>query len=283
MTTLGNIKHVLAMLACSAMLVGTTTVADAGRGGSNSRIKNAISTGSVEAIIAEVERAERLVCHACIGTVMALLDDDRYEVREVAAWWFAKRPAQKKELTDRSIAALYANDAIAARNAADILGAFEHPVAIPALSQAASRTDLTAETRRHATQALGSIGHRDANPALQTAMQDSDASVRLAAVTAWLEIRQQQGAAPVVALVADSDNLVRRKASAVAGSLRDAGARAALEAQLANDSDAVVRRNAAWALGRIGDAASRPALEAAVNDPSPLVRMTAKVAIRGLR
>jgi HEAT repeat protein len=264
------------------MTTATTTEAEAGRGGSNSRIVNAINSGSTDAIIAELERAERLICGACIETVMPLLDDDRYAVREAAAWWFARRPAQKQELHDRAVADLAGNDSVKARNAADILGTFRHPAGIAALSAAAARTALSAEARAHAVQALGTIGHRSANAAIEAAMSDADAGVRLAAARAWIEIRGQAGAAPVVALVADADTQVRRKATAVLGQLRESAGRVALEAQLA-DADPVVRRNAAWALGRIGDAASREALEAATTDPSPLVRATAKAAIRQLR
>lgn len=280
-----TLRHIaLIALASATFALGTAPTAEAGRGGSHARIQNAIATGSTEAIIAELERAERLICSsACIETVMALLDDPRYEVREVAAWWFARRPAQKQELTERSLGHLQGSDSIQARNAADILGTFRHPVAIPALSAAALRSELSADARQHAVRALGTIGHRDANDALRAAMQDASAGVRLEAISAWLDIRRQQDAAPVIAAIADSDVLVRRKAAAVVGNLRDAAARSALEAQLAADQDPAVRRNAAWALGRIGDAASRPALQAATTDESPLVRMTARAALRQLR
>jgi HEAT repeat protein len=214
---------------------------------------------------------------------MKLLDDTRYEVREVAAWWFARRPAQKSDITERSLAHLAGSDSDLARNAADILGAFEDPGAIAALSMAVQRPDLSAEARAHAAQALGEIGHIAANPALEVAMRDGDAGVRLAAVSAWLDIRNQGEATPVIARIADADVRVRRKAAAVAGGLREVDARAALEAQLASDADPAVRRNAAWALGRIGDAASSAVLTAAREDPSPMVRMTARVALRNLR
>lgn len=276
-------KTMLLSAAASMLLAGTAQVADAGRGGSFARISNAINGGSEWAIIAELERAERLVCHACIEPVMRLLDDERYSIREVAAWWLARRPAHKSEVTQRSLGYLVSSDSKMVRNAADILGTFRHPVAIPALSTALARTDISAEARAHLAKALGTIGHPDANPALTTAMSDGDASVRLAAVSSWLDIRRQQSAAPVVPLISDSDLTVRRKAAAVVGSFRDSNGRVALENRLANDSDPVVRRNAAWALGRIGSEASRAVLQAATNDASGLVRRTAKQALRFLR
>ncbi len=275
-----RITQLLAAAVCTVALVGTV---DAGRGGSHARIQNAINTRSTDAIIAELERAERLICDACIAPVMDLLDDDRYEIREAAAWWFARRPVMKRQLDERSVTDLAGDDSRLARNAADILGTFRHPQAIPALAAAAGRTDLSAEARAHAVRALGTIGHAAANTALQGAMSDADADVRFEALDAWLKIRNQDGAAPVVALIDDADGRVRAKAAAVAGDLREAGARAALEAQLASDADPTVRRNAAWALGRIGDRASRDVLEAAKSDASSLVRMTARASISKLR
>jgi len=276
-------KIALLSAAASLVVVGSTSAAHAGIGGSASRIKNAINGGGTHTIIAEVVRAERLVCGACIEPVMGLLDDSRYDVREVAAWWFSRRPSLKTELTQRSLAYLVGNDSTMVRNAADILGTFRHPVAIPALSTALARTDISVEARVHIAKALGTIGHRDANPALMAAMSSPDSQVRLEAVRSWLDIRGQANAAPVVALVNDSNLEVRRKAAAVVGNLRDASGRAALETRLTSDSDSVVRRNAAWALGRIGDSASRSVLEAATTDTSGLVRRTAKQALRRLR
>lgn len=271
----------LLVTAVAVLAFGGSAVA--GRGGSAAKIRNAINTTSTDAIIAELERAERLICDACIAPVMDLLDDDRFAVREAAAWWFARRPAMKVVLTERSVEDLAGSDSRLARNAADILGTFRHPVAIPALSDAVTRTDLSAEARQHIVRALGTIGHRDANPGVEAAMSDADPSVRAEALLAWAAIRNQVGAATAVGLIDDEDALVRSKAAAVVGQMRETSGRAALEAQLASDEDAVVRRNAAWALGRIGDEASRDALEAATDDPSSLVRMTAQAAIYKLR
>jgi len=266
-------------LAALAFVAGP---AHAGNGSSSDAIRRAIKTNVPTIIEGELETAEQLVCGGCIEMVMELLDHSDYAVREVAGWWFARRPMQAREITERSQAHLLGNDSIKARNAADVLGAFEHPAAIPALAAAAVRTDLDAEARAAAVRALGLIAHSDANPALVSAMQDSDAGVRARAVEAWLAIRHQTDAAAVVVLVADSDVKVRRLAAGVVGSLREAAGRTALEQQLAADTDAVTRRNAAWALGRIGDSASRTALEAATADESGLVRMTARNALRQL-
>jgi HEAT repeat protein len=271
MTTAKKMIKVIAAAACSLALVSISTPAQAGIGGSLSKIDSAIKSGGSDAIISELERAERLVCAGCIEPVMALLADDRYEVREVAAWWFSRRPAQKEELTNLSIANLSSSDSLEVRNAADILGTFRHPVALPYLSTAITRTDITAEARVHITRALGTIGTTAANESLSIAMGDADSGVRWEALESWSKIRWQTGAAPVAYLINDPDNIVRRHAAAVAGHFREGSARVALEGQL-NDTDPAVRRNAAWALGRIGDSASRAALLDALNDESGLVR-----------
>ncbi len=276
MTTAKTSVAALAIVAALGVEARADTSSHAG-------IRAAIASDSPEAIAGELEAAEYLVCGGCIETVMALLDHPEYTVREVAAWWFTRRPAQEKELAEGSIAALYGSDSIAARNGADILGAFERSSAIPALSDAVVRTNLSAEARAAAAKALGLIAHLDANPALGLAMQDTDATVRAAAVHSWLNIRKQQGAAPVVGLVDDTDTAVRRGAAAVIGEFREATARTDLEARLASDQDVVVRRNAAWALGRIGDPASRAALEQARYDESGLVRSVARAALSALR
>jgi HEAT repeat protein len=174
-------------------------------------------------------------------------------------------------------------DSTAARNAADMLGTFQRPSAIPALSAAASRSDLSPEARAHVARALGRIGHLAGNPALEAALRDSSAQVRLEAVLAWGEILHQADAAPVAALVNDSDLSVQRAAAGVVGMFDQSSARASLEQVLTSSSDAAARRNAAWALGQIGDSASRDVLTAATNDGSSLVRMTAKAALRNLR
>ena len=271
----------LTVAAIAITLVAGT--AHAGRGGSGARIRNAVQSTSVDAIIAEVERTERLVCGDCIDIVTDLLDHDRYEVREVAAWWFAKRPALAADMKARSVADLRDGDARVVRNAADFLGTLRHRDAVPALATAAARTDLTPEARQHVVRALGTIAHPSANTGLTAAMRDGDATVRFAALEGWLAVGGQRGAAPAVALVGDGDATVRAKAAAVIGNLREAGGRAALEAAVVGDADPVVRRNAAWALGRIGDAGSRAALDAASNDASSLVRATAKAARQSLR
>jgi HEAT repeat protein len=274
------------LLALALMLAASLALpraAHAGRGSSYGQIMGAIGTGNADVIISELERAERLPCGACVEPVMALLDSDDYRVREVAAWWFARRPAQKAELVDVATARLYADDPVLARNGADILGTFRMRAAIPALAYAAARTDLAPEARVAAIRAIGTIAHPDGFPALVKAMTDTDASVRTEAIRSYRAMRGTPDGAPLTALLADASVDVRREAAAAVGHFKNPGARAGLETILAGDSDELTRRNAAWSLGELGLGASRAALEQAASaDASSLVRSVARASVRKL-
>lgn len=273
------LKNAILAAACSFTVFAAVPTVDAGRGGSPGVIRSAIRSNNADAIIAALEQSENIPCNSdCMTMVIDLLDHEQYAVRQVAAWWFARRPAQMKEVAELATAWLSLDDSVQARNGADILGTFGHGKYISVLSSAALRQDLNAEARAAAVQALGNIANRDANAVVAQAMADASPLVRLHAVKAWKNMLKQADAAPVAALVEDSDLAVRRAAVATVGTFRTADARLALEAAVVGDADAAVRRNAAWALGRIGDAASREALAAAMEDSSSLVRTTARVA-----
>jgi len=270
-------------IAAVAFMLLAATPAFAGKGGSAALINSAIQSRSVDAIIAEVERAEGLNCGECVQLITNLTEDSRYEVREVAAWWFAKRPAMAKMLAEGFVQDLGSGNSLAVRNAADFLGATITFTSLPQLRSAITRTDLNADAKLALVRAVKVMAHIDGNFVLLTAMGDADASVRAAAVNAWREIRGQTSASPVVALLADSDATVRAEAATIVGAMLDATARPSLERLLATDTSPVVRRNAAWALGKLGQIGSRDVLYAATSDSSGLVRMTAKAALATLR
>lgn len=270
-------------IAAVAFVMLAATPAFAGKGGSASKIQSAIQSRSVDAIIAEVERAESLACGECVQLVTNLTEDDRYEVREVAAWWFAKRPAMAKMLAEGFVADLGSGGSIAVRNAADFLGATITFTSLPSLRTAITRTDINADAKLALVRAVKTLAHIDGNFVLLTAMGDADAKVRAEAVAAWREIRGQVSASPVVASLADADANVRAEAATVVGAMLDATARPSLERLVATDASPIVRRNAAWALGKLGQEASRTVLTAATTDSSGLVRMVAKAALATLR
>jgi HEAT repeat protein len=254
----------------------------AGKGGSIELIKSAVASGSVDAIVAEVERSEHLMCEECIDTMVALTEHSRFEVREVAAWWFAKRPGSAKIMVGQMKDDLALGNSIKVRNAADFVGRIRNFGSLPALKAALGRADINAEAKVAIVRAVGFMAHPNGNEILQTAMADSDGSVRAAAVIAWRDILGQTNATPVIALLGDSDARVRAEAATVVGAYGEASARVTLETLVTSDVDPFVRRNAAYALGRIGAAESALALTKATQDPSGIVRGVAKGALASL-
>lgn len=272
-------KNIAIQLAAVGLLALAASPALAGKGGSAAAIQAAVASTSVDAIIAEVERAESLICEDCIQTVTGLTEDPRFAVREVAAWWFARRPALKDMLVSQFVAELPHGDTIQVRNAADFLGRTRTYTALPQLRAAIQRGDLGVEARLALVRAVGFMAHTGGNPVLLAAMADADAGVRAAAVVAWRDMLGQSSAQPVVALLGDGDANVRAQAAGVVGGMLEQSGRAALEALVVGDPDPVVRRNAAWALGQLGNAASAPALRQAATDKSGLVRGVAKASL----
>jgi HEAT repeat protein len=280
--TMKNIAMKLAAVGLLGLAALAPSPALAGKGGSAAAIQAAVASRSTDAIIAEVERAESLICGQCIDTLTQLTEDPRFEVREVAAWWFARRPALKEMLASQFLAELATGNTTQVRNAADFLGRTRTLTALPDLRAAIHRSDLGVEARLALVRAVGFMGHTSGNEVLTTAMVDADAGVRAAAAAAWRDVLGQSSAQPVVALLGDSDANVRAQAAGVMGGMREQGGRAALEGLVVGDPDPVVRRNAAWALGQLGNAASASVLRRAATDASGLVRGVARAALAQL-
>ncbi|MCC6999461.1 MAG: HEAT repeat domain-containing protein [Deltaproteobacteria bacterium] len=275
-------KTVLAALLATCLSVPAASVW-AGTGSSLGKIQQAVDSNSPDAIMAEVERAEKLVCGGCGVILTNLIDHPDYRVREVAAWWIAKRPAMRTRIRNLMVERLTSANGVYARNAADILGAFMHPDAVAPISAALGRADLEPVARVAAVNALAFIGHKVALPTLAAATKDADAQVRRAAVAAIRELREVTVSADARSAISDSDAGVRLEAVQTVGFFKDAAARVALEGAL-RDGDARVRENAAWALGELGDRAAFTALAAARDgDASVVVRGIAAAAIRNLK
>lgn len=279
---LGRLATASAVTAALLLLGGGA--AQAGRGGSPQKIASAISSGSADAIKAELERAEYLVCAACVGHVLPLIDSNDVSVREVAAWWLVRRGTGRQVYRDM-LTRLSQPDSVKARNAADVLGEFAYPQAIPALGAALSNPIFDAEARAAMARALGSIRRPAAAAPLQAALGDREAPVRAAAVSALRKVEGFRDGSVAVPLVADADATVRSEAIYTVAEFRTAAAASALVNALETDTSADVRKRAAWALGQIhaSVAVAGPALnKASQTDASPLVRSLARTAIAGL-
>jgi len=270
-------------VAAALLLVGAGP-AQAGRGGSPQKIASAISSGSADAIKAELEHAEYLVCAACVGYVLPLIDSNDVSVREVAAWWLVRRGTSRQVYRDM-LTRLAQPDSVKARNAADVLGEFAYPQAIPALGAALSNPTFDAESRAAMARALGSIRRPAAATPLQAALGDREALVRAAALAALRKVEGFRDGSVATPLISDADAGVRSEAIYTVAEMRTVGSAPALVQALQNDASPDVRKRAAWALGRIGASAAvaGPALSAAAtSDASPLVRSLARAAIAGL-
>src|SRR5258708_17809964 len=150
-TTVVTLLTTTLTLTLGAALSGT---AQAGRGGSPEAIRSAIAANSSDAIQAEMERAEYLVCAGCTDLVLRLVDHLDYRVRQVAAWWLARR-ATSRQVYVSMLNRLAQPDSLKARNAADVLGELKYQSAIPALGAALSNPLFSGEARAAMARALG--------------------------------------------------------------------------------------------------------------------------------
>jgi HEAT repeat protein len=277
-----NIKQALLAGLC-AFAMGIP-VAHAGKGATYLSIRNAIHSGSVDAILAEVERAEKLPCASCIDLVQPLIDHGDARVRDVAAWWLAKR-AIRTQVRDDMFARLQSGDTVSARNAAEVLGRFMHPDALLPLEGAIHDGSLGAEAREAAATAIGTIGVPEGKVILEGALTSEQPTVRAAAAEALRHIRTNREAVAVVALLSDSHDEVVHQAALTVGHTREAVAVDDLLDVVSDPSGFSVstRKAAAWALGKIGDPSAKEILsEVADTDPDMLVRGAARVALNDL-
>jgi HEAT repeat protein len=272
---------VVTFLGISLAAAGTAV---AGRGSSPAAISRAIASGSSDAIKAELERAEHLVCFSCVDMVMPLIDNQDQGIRQVAAWWLARRTAAGTVRVDM-LTRLSQPDSIAARNAADVLGEFHYVSSIPALSAALTNPVYSGEARAHMAAALGRINRPAVVAPLTAALGDGDTQVKVAAMKALQSMAGLRDGSAVSPLLVDANLGVRAEAATTLGMFHDGNSTGALVTALQNDASPIVRKNAAWALGEVHASATvaGPALQnAAANDASPFVRSLATAALTRL-
>lgn len=278
-----NIKENVMRNVIGLSVVLLSTAAWAGHGGSTTLIESAIASGSVDTIVAELERSEFLPTSSAIPVVMKLVDHDAQRVREAAGWWLARRGA-RVEVIDMMTTRFTAQDPTAARNAADVLAGLRDPQTLPALAHYLA-APLDEDSGKAAARAIGQIGDPTGLKALAGALSSPLAGVRASALAAMRDLRATIGqktvtnAQTLMAMFTDADAGVRVQAAYTAGHLRDNAAVTPLATLVAGDSTPQVRKAAAWALGEIGDGAARAALTGAANDTDPLVRSVATAAL----
>jgi len=273
---------VSSLFVASALLASAT--AQAGHGSSPEAVLSAIRSDSPDAIASELERAEYLVCGACVPYVQPLVDHKDAFVRRAATWWLARRGVARQVYLDM-LGRLSQPDSVKARNAADVLGELHAAGAIPALGAALSNPVYDAQARVAMAGALSRMLKPEAATALANALGDGEPAVR-AAAAAGLRAFPQTDMTQVSALLGDGDAGVRAEAVITLGTLRASTAAAAVANLLVSDPDANVRRKAAWALGAMrapSSAAGAALAQAAQKDTSPLVRSLAQASLSSLR
>lgn len=240
----------------------------------------AIRVGSPTQLVALLEYGERVECHTCVPLLeRRLLEDGNTEIREIAAWWLARRPFGFAAVY-RDIRTVLESDTDATRRAraAEALGNFAEPVGVTHLGRAFT-TDASSEVRVAAIRGIARINAPEGLAYISMALGDTDAAVQAAALQSITRVNFFDDYEALLPLLAHSDATLRRRAATVVGSLRVDAAVTALSAMLIGDTDVNVRREAAWALGRIGGAAAETALaEAAASNPPEQVANAIEVA-----
>jgi hypothetical protein len=217
------------------------------------RMVNAIKSATPTQLQAMLEYGQRVECFECIPLLeQKLLSSNSSDVREIAAWWLRQRAfgfgpvmvhMQKVVVGDQ--------DPVQRARAAQALGEFLDPHALPALKKAAS-SDGDADVRISAVRALGRLNAVAGNDTLISALSDSEAGVRRAALEQLPRVNFFHDDAALVARLGDSSAPVRRLAAQLVGERKIDGALDALLGMLMTDDDASVRQAAAIALGRLG-------------------------------
>ncbi|HEY0714191.1 MAG TPA: HEAT repeat domain-containing protein, partial [Polyangia bacterium] len=185
--------------------------AQAGRGGSPEAIRSAIASNSVDAISAELERAEHLRCGSCVRDVRALVDHPDARVRRVAAWWLSRR-GLRNDMFIEMATRLGQPDSRRAEAAADVLGSLRHPLSAEPLGAALLNPAFDLQARVAMAAALGRIGSEEARTPLRKAVADPEARVRAAALAGLRALRGPVEAELSIDRLNDGDEAVRIEA-----------------------------------------------------------------------
>jgi len=221
-----------------------------------------------------------------VEALKADLDHENRAVRAEAAWGLGL--LQRADAAERILALLdEAQPPTVRLAAAEALGRMGHTPAAPRLAAlAASKADP--DVRRAALKALVRMNAPQAPDALRRAARDADAELRRCAARLLPEAVPDPSA-PLLALLKDPDDGVRRQALASLAHLWKERPKAApvsaapqLVALLA-DAEPMIRAAACGALARLAAADAARVLVARLDDPHYLVRRAAAraVGVRG--
>jgi len=220
-----------------------------------------------------------------VEALKADLDHENRAVRAEAAW--ALGLLQRADAAERVLALLDETQPPTVRlAAAEALGRMGHTPAAPRLAAlAASKAD--SDVRRAALKALVRMNAPQARDALRRAAGETDAGLRRCAARLLPEAAPDT-AAPLLALLKDPDDGVRRQALESLARLWTRHPKAAASAApqlvaLLDDAEPMIRAGACGALARLEAADAARALIARLDDAHYLVRRAAAraVGVRG--
>ena len=146
-------------------------------------------------------------------------------------------------------------------------------------------SDANQSVRRNAAWAIGELtnmrrGERaNAVPHLVSLLNDSDEWVRMAAVLALGEIRDERAVEKLINALSDAAWKVRKLGAWALGEMKEERAVQPLCRMLLEDSRAEARETAAWALGEIKSSQAVASLNQALNDSETRVREKARWAL----
>ncbi len=213
----------------------------------------AIEHGSPEKLKSTLEYAERVYCEECVPLLeKKLLDSPNARVRELSAWWLRRQPFAAPVLL-KGLRKVVREDADATRRAraAEALGEFMDPHAVPDLSDAAL-SDKDVKVRVAAVRALGRLNSEVGFATLTDTLADKSAEVKLATLQQLTSFGGFRDYSVLIGLLGDASADVRTSAARLCGEYRVRDAEAPLIAMLSGDDSEKARKAAAWALGRVG-------------------------------
>ncbi|MEO6952234.1 MAG: HEAT repeat domain-containing protein [Polyangia bacterium] len=265
-------------------------LAHAGIDGSSSKIETAIASGSVDAIVAELERSENIPQRGAYDAVLKLIDHPSARVREAVGWWVGRRGLRQTVINTAALR-LAAQDPIAAANVLDALRGMRDITTLD-LVAAYMAHPLDETSGIAGLRCISAIGAPQGLDTIKVSLGSSLAGVRAEALRTARGLRAPVGqkvlttGASFVPLLSDADEGVRREAALTLGFLGQSGLNSdattsglnALVTALGQDSSAKVRRAAAWSIGEMGNIAGLDALKAAEKDKDSTVRSIATAA-----